>query len=34
MPTSEAHTGALVDELHLAVCAKVMLTVNVDVMVQ
>ena len=31
MPTSKANTGGLVSELHLAVGAKVMLTVNVDV---
>ena len=31
MPSSKANTGGLVDELHLAVGAKVMLTVNVDV---
>ena len=34
MPTNEAHTGGLLGELHLAVGAKVILTVNVDVMVQ
>lgn len=31
MPTSKSNTGGLVEELHLAVGAKVMLTVNVDV---
>ena len=31
MPKSRANTGGLVSELHLAVEAKVMLTVNVDV---
>ena len=31
MPKNKAHTGGLVSELHLAVGAKVMLTVNVDV---
>ena len=31
MPTSKANTGSLVSGLHLAVGAKVMLTVNVDV---
>ena len=31
MPTSKANIGGLVSELHLAVGAKVMLTVNVDV---
>ena len=31
MPKSKANTGGLVSELHLAVGAKVMLTVNVDV---
>lgn len=31
MPTSKANTGGLVGELHLAVGAQVMLTVNVDV---
>ena len=31
MPKSKASTGGLVSELHLAVGAKVMLTVNVDV---
>jgi DNA replication protein DnaC len=31
MPSSKANTGGLVTELHLAVGAKVMLTVNVDV---
>ena len=31
MPKSKANTGGLVGELHLAVGAKVMLTVNIDV---
>ena len=31
MPDNKAKTGGLVSELHLAVGAKVMLTVNVDV---
>lgn len=31
MPKSKANTGGPVEELHLAVGAKVMLTVNVDV---
>ena len=31
MPTSKANTGGLVAELHVAVGAKMMLTVNVDV---
>ena len=31
MPTSKSNTGGLVEKLHLAVGAKVMLTVNVDV---
>ena len=31
MPENKAKTGGLVGELHLAVCAKVILTVNVDV---
>ena len=31
MPTRKADTGGLVSELHLAVGAKVMLTINVDV---
>ena len=31
MPTSKAHIGGLVGELHLAVDAKVILTANVDV---
>ena len=30
MPTSKAHTGGLDGELHLAIGAKVMLTVNFD----
>ena len=31
MPDSKAKTGGLVSELHLAIAAKVMLTVIVDV---
>ena len=31
MPVNKAKTGGLISELHLAVGAKVMLTVNVDV---
>ena len=31
MPSNKADTGGLVAELHLAIGAKVMLTVNVDV---
>ena len=31
MPENKARTGGLVSELHLAIGAKVMLTVNVDV---
>ena len=30
MPTSKAHTGGLDGELHLAIGAKAMLTVNFD----